>query len=63
MYPMILAAALTAADRVVTYVRVDKPKFDIVQVVLGAFTLTGGLVALALVFGIAFGVSSASACP
>jgi hypothetical protein len=39
----------------VTWIKVDKPTFDLVGVVLGSFRLTGALLLLALVLGLAIG--------
>jgi hypothetical protein len=44
------------ADQVVTFVRVEKPKFDLVGVVLGAFSAAGLLVLVALALGAALGL-------
>lgn len=41
---------------VVTWIKVEKPVFDLVGVVLGSFTAAGLLVAAALVLGTAAGV-------
>jgi hypothetical protein len=54
---MSLTPVLAAADRVVTYVRVEKPQLDIVHLILGAFTITGLLVLLALVLGTTFAIT------
>jgi hypothetical protein len=54
---MSLAILIAAADRVITYVRVERPQLDIVQLILGSFTLTGLLVLLALLLGATFGVT------
>jgi hypothetical protein len=40
----------------VTWVKVEKPTFDLVGVVLGSFQLAGVLLAAALALGVAFGV-------
>jgi len=39
----------------VTWIKVEKPTFDLVGVVLGSFQLAGILLAAALVLGIVFG--------
>ena len=39
----------------VTWIKVEKPTFDLVGIVLGSFHLAGALVVVALVLGIAFG--------
>jgi nitrate reductase gamma subunit len=41
----------------VTWVKVEKPTFDLVGVVLGSFQLAGILLGAALVLGIVFGTS------
>jgi hypothetical protein len=41
----------------VTWVKVEKPTFDLVGVVLGSFRLAGILLALALALGLFFGTS------
>jgi hypothetical protein len=46
-----------AAEEVVTWIKVDKPELDIVGLILGAFSLTGALVLLAMALGVAFGVT------
>jgi hypothetical protein len=40
---------------VVTWVKVEKPTFDLVGVVLGSFQLAGILLVAALILGIVFG--------
>jgi hypothetical protein len=42
-------------EPVVTWVKVEKPTFDLMGVVLGSFKLAGFLVVGALLFGIAVG--------
>jgi hypothetical protein len=44
------------AGQSVTWIKVQKPTFDLVGVVLGAFSLAGVLLAIAFGLGIAFGV-------
>jgi hypothetical protein len=39
----------------VTWIKVEKPTFDLVGVVLGSFHLAGVLLAVALVLGVIFG--------
>lgn len=41
----------------VTWIKVEKPTFDLVGVVLGSFHLAGFLLALAFALGLAFGAS------
>jgi FAD/FMN-containing dehydrogenase len=46
-----------AATQAVTWVKVEKPVFDLVGVVLGSLGLTGVIAAVALVLGISLGVA------
>ena len=48
---------MLSTEPVVTWIKVEKPTFDLVGVVLGAFHLAGFLLLLALALGIAFGVA------
>lgn len=41
----------------VTWIKVEKPSFDLVGVVLGSFRLAGVLLAVALVLGCVFGAA------
>jgi hypothetical protein len=41
----------------VTWIKVEKPTFDLVGVVLGSFRLAGALLVLALVLGVVFGAA------
>ena len=41
----------------VTWIKVEKPTFDLVGVVLGSFQLAGVLLLVALVLGVAFGAA------
>jgi hypothetical protein len=41
----------------VTWIKVEKPTFDLVGVVLGSFHLAGVLLLVALVLGVAFGAA------
>jgi hypothetical protein len=41
----------------VTWIKVEKPTFDLVGVVLGSFHLAGILLLVALVLGVAFGAA------
>jgi hypothetical protein len=41
----------------VTWIKVEKPTFDLVGVVLGSFKIAGFLLVLALVLGIVFGAA------
>jgi hypothetical protein len=54
---MLFAFAVAVAEQGVTYVRVEKPKLDIVAVVLGSFKITVILAVTALVIGIALGLT------
>jgi len=47
---------LIPQEPVVTWIKVEKPTFDLVGVVLGSFKLAGILLVLALVLGVTFGV-------
>ncbi len=51
------ADACCRSEPVVTWIKVEKPTFDLVGVVLGSFHLAGFLLLLALALGIAFGVA------
>jgi hypothetical protein len=46
---------MLATEPVVTWIKVEKPVFDLVGVVLGSFHLAGFLLLLAFVLGILFG--------
>ena len=46
---------MLATEPSVTWIKVEKPVFDLVGVVLGSFHLAGTLLLLALVLGVAFG--------
>ncbi len=46
---------LTALAPAVTWIKVEKPTFDLVGVVLGSFKLAGVLLLFALVLGVVFG--------
>jgi hypothetical protein len=48
---------MLSIEPVVTWIKVEKPTFDLVGVVLGSFRLAGFLLLLALALGIAFGVA------
>jgi hypothetical protein len=41
----------------ITWIKVDKPEFDLVGVVLGSFRLAGVLLLVALVLGVLFGAA------
>ncbi len=41
----------------VTWIKVEKPTFDLVGVVLGSFRLAGVLLVVALVLGVVFGAA------
>jgi hypothetical protein len=41
----------------VTWIKVEKPTFDLVNVVLGSFRLAGVLLAVAFVLGVVFGAA------
>jgi hypothetical protein len=48
---------MTMLEPAVTWVKVEKPTFDLVGVVLGSFKLAGVLLLAALVLGVVFGTS------
>ena len=48
---------MLATEPAVTWIKVEKPVFDLVGVVLGSFHLAGVLLLLALVLGVLFGAS------
>ena len=48
---------MTSLEPVVTWIKVEKPSFDLVGVVLGSFRLTGVLLLVALFLGVAIGAS------
>jgi hypothetical protein len=48
---------MTSLGPAVTWIKVEKPSFDLVGVVLGSFKLAGVLLAVALVLGIVFGAA------
>jgi hypothetical protein len=48
---------MTLLEPVVTWVKVEKPTFDLVGVVLGSFKLAGILLGLAFALGLFFGTS------
>jgi len=49
------AALLLALQPAVTWIKVEKPTFDLVGVVLGSFRLAGTLLVLALALGLLLG--------
>jgi hypothetical protein len=48
---------MTTLGPAVTWIKVEKPTFDLVGVVLGSFKIAGFLLVLALVLGIVFGAA------
>ena len=46
-----------ALEPIVTWIKVDKPSFDLVGVVLGSFRLAGILLVLALALGLLLGAA------
>jgi len=48
---------MTLMAQAVTWIKVEKPTFDLVGVVLGSFKLAGILLVVALALGIVFGAS------
>ena len=45
-----------AATQTITWIRVEKPTFDLIGVVLGSLALAGTLVVLACLLGLAFAI-------
>ena len=52
-----IRSLLLALEPSVTWIKVDKPRFDLVGVVLGSFQLAGLLLALALGLGVLLGAA------
>lgn len=52
-----IPALLASLEPAVTWIKVEKPTFDLVGVVLGSFRLAGFLLALALGLGILLGTA------
>jgi hypothetical protein len=48
---------MTLLAQTVTWIKVEKPSFDLVGVVLGSFQLAGVLLLAALVLGLVFGAA------
>jgi hypothetical protein len=48
---------ITSLGPVVTWIKVEKPTFDLVGVVLGSFKIAGFLLVVALVLGVVFGAA------
>jgi len=48
---------MTLLEPAVTWIKVEKPTFDLVGVVLNSFRLAGILLAVALVLGVVFGAT------
>jgi hypothetical protein len=48
---------MTLLEPAVTWIKVEKPTFDLVGVVLGSFKLAGVLLVVALALGVFFGTS------
>jgi hypothetical protein len=48
---------MTSLGPAVTWIKVEKPTFDLVGVVLGSFKIAGFLLVLALVLGVVFGAA------
>ena len=48
---------MTSLEPAVTWIKVEKPTFDLVGVVLGSFRLAGVLLLLAFALGVFFGVA------
>ena len=52
---MTVALLLLQASPAVTWVKVDRPRLDLVTIVLGAFGLAGALAVLAMLLGVLLG--------
>jgi hypothetical protein len=52
-----LSLAAMLAEPAVTWIKVEKPSFDLVGLVLGSFRLAGLLLLVALVLGLLFGAA------
>ncbi len=50
-------AVMMSLAPAVTWIKVEKPSFDLVGVVLGSFRLAGVLLLVALVLGVVFGAA------
>jgi len=48
---------MLAVGPAITWIKVEKPEFDLVGVVLGSFRLAGVLLVVALVLGVLFGAA------
>jgi hypothetical protein len=48
---------MTLLEPAITWIKVEKPTFDLVGVVLGSFHLAGALLAVAFVLGCVFGAA------
>ncbi|HXK09974.1 MAG TPA: hypothetical protein VMT70_10040 [Vicinamibacteria bacterium] len=48
---------MTSLEPAVTWIKVEKPTFDLIGVVLGSFKLAGFLLLAALVLGLVFGAA------
>lgn len=48
---------MLATEPAVTWIKVEKPVFDLVGVVLGSFHLAGMLLGLAFILGVTFGAA------
>jgi hypothetical protein len=52
-----IAALLLSLQPAVTWIKVEKPTFDLVGVVLGSFRLAGALLVVALALGVLLGAA------
>jgi hypothetical protein len=52
-----IPSLLAALEPAVTWIKVEKPTFDLVGVVLGSFRLAGALLVLALALGVLLGAA------
>jgi hypothetical protein len=51
------AAVAFHTEEVITWIKVEHPKLDIVGLILGAFSLTGALVLAAMLLGVLLGLT------
>ena len=54
---MNVLSLMAASEPVITWIKVEKPKLDIVGLILGSFALTGLLIVTALALGALFGAT------
>jgi hypothetical protein len=54
---MNVPSLIVASEPVITWIKVEKPKLDLVGLILGSFALTGLLIVTALALGVLFGAT------